>query len=133
MKTTVLHKNIFWIILFAALLLLSAAALLALKLFPPRGTVAKLYQSGALIRSIDLSRVDEPYEFTVTSPLGENTVRVEPGRIRVVSADCPDGVCVNMGWLSSAPIVCLPHEFMILTESSTGTEADAGTPDGTAG
>ena len=87
MKISLLRKNAFWIILCAVLLLLSAAALLFLGLFFPRGRIAKIYQSGVCVRSIDLERVAEPYEFTVTSPLGENTVRVEPGRIRVVSAD----------------------------------------------
>ncbi len=119
-------------ILLAALLLLSGLAVLIQRSAPARRGTAKLYLRGELIRTIDLSGVEEPYEFTVSSELGENTVRVEPGRIRVVSADCPDGVCVRMGWLSSAPIVCLPHELVILTERSP-TEWNADTPDGTAG
>ncbi|MBO6052395.1 MAG: NusG domain II-containing protein [Clostridia bacterium] len=97
------------------------------------GTVANLYQGGVCVRSIDLSRVTEPYEFTLTDASGENTVRVEPGRIRMISADCPDKICVNTGWISdsAAPIVCLPHRLVIRLEE--GPADDARALDGVAG
>ena len=43
---------------------------------------------------------------------------VEPGRIRVESADCPDKVCVNQGYISdgTVPIACLPHKLIIRIE-----------------
>ena len=91
------------------------------------GTVANIYRDGVCVRSVDLSRVTEPYEFTLTDVAGENTVRVEPGRIRVVAADCPDKICVNTGWISdsAAPIVCLPHRLVIRLEEgpADGTKA----------
>ena len=85
-----------------------------------RGTVANVYQNGVCIRSIDLAAVTEGYTFTVTDEAGENVVEVAPGRIRVLSADCPDQVCVRMGWLSdaAAPIVCLPHRLVIRIETA---------------
>ncbi|MBQ4350981.1 MAG: NusG domain II-containing protein [Clostridia bacterium] len=89
------------------------------------GTVANIYRDGVCVRSVDLSRVTEPYEFTLTDASGENTVRVEPGRIRIVSADCPDKICVEAGWISdsAAPIVCLPHRLVIRLEESPADEA----------
>ncbi|MBR4895991.1 MAG: NusG domain II-containing protein, partial [Clostridia bacterium] len=64
---------------------------------------------------------------------GENTVRVETGRIRIVSADCPDKICVDTGWISdsAAPIVCLPHRLVIRLEE--GPADDARALDGVAG
>ena len=58
----------------------------------------------------------EPYSFTVTGKDGlTNTVLVEPGRIRVEKADCPDQICVHQGYISdgSQPIVCLPNRLII--------------------
>ena len=44
-----------------------------------------------------------------------NMVLVEPGRIRVERADCPDQICVHQGYISdgSQPIVCLPNRLII--------------------
>ena len=65
---------------------------------------------------LDLSAVTDPYTFTVEGPGGfTNTILVEPGRIRVSQANCPDQVCVEMGAISdgTVPIVCLPHKLVI--------------------
>ena len=50
-------------------------------------------------------------------------ILVEPGRIRVSQANCPDQVCVEMGAISdgTVPIVCLPHKLVI--EIVGGAEA----------
>lgn len=107
----------FWVILIAALLLVSALASL-LVLRRTAGTVAKIYLDGQCIRSIDLSRVDSASEFIVEGSAGSNTVRVEPGRICVSQADCPDQVCVHQGWISTGavPVVCLPNRLVIQIE-----------------
>lgn len=104
-----------WIIIIALILLLSAAACLFQYLHKGTGTTAYISVDGEVIRTIDLSLVTEGYEFTVSDEFGENTIRVEKGRICVISADCPDKVCVNHGWLadSSSFISCLPHHLYI--------------------
>lgn len=111
----------FWIILIAALLAVSAAAALLLA-GRSAGTVANVYLDGQCVRSIDLSQVGEAYTFTVEGPAGTNTVQVEPGRICVSHADCPDQVCVHQGWISTgvAPIVCLPNRLVIQIEGQAG-------------
>lgn len=90
------------------------------------GTMATVTVQGSVIQTIDLSQVDEPYSFTVTTPdeSGENTIEVASGRIRVSHADCPDGICVSTGWISSrgTPIVCLPHGLTVTI--SQGGESD---------
>ncbi|MCR5826081.1 MAG: NusG domain II-containing protein [Oscillospiraceae bacterium] len=105
-----------WILLFAAAAL--ALGLLSWRLLgtPVEGTVVEVVQDGVVLREIDLSAVREAYSFVVTWPDGgSNTVLVEPGRICVAEADCPDGLCVRQGWLSDrgAPLVCLPHRLVI--------------------
>ena len=113
-----------WIALFAVLALL--LALLSLLLYRQRGegTVAEILQDGAVIREIDLSRVLREESFRVEWEGGYNTVTLRPGAICVSGADCPDQICVHMGWLRSetAPIVCLPHRLMIRLK---GSAADA--------
>ena len=115
-----------WIGIFAAFLLLCAAAALLLSR-RPAGTVANVYQNGVCIRSVGLSRVAAPCTFTVRDDAGhENTVEVQHGRIRVVSANCPDQVCVRTGWLSAGtrPIVCLPAKLTIRLEGAPADGID---------
>lgn len=111
----------FWVILIAVLLVASAAAAVWLA-GRSAGTVANIYLDGECIRSIDLSQVAEAYTFTVDGSAGTNTVRVEPGRICVSHADCPDQVCVHQGWISTGvtPIVCLPNRLVIQIEVQAG-------------
>jgi len=42
-------------------------------------------------------------------------IRVEPGRIRVLEADCPDRVCVVTGWLSrpGQMAACVPGRLLV--------------------
>ena len=57
---------------------------------------------------------------------GFNTIRVEPGRVCVIAADCQDATCVHMGWLSggTVPIVCLPHRLVIRLEHTAMETTD---------
>ena len=68
-----------------------------------------------------------PYELTVTDrDGGENVISVEPGRIRISDANCPDHVCVDTGWISDGviPIVCLPHQLVIRIEGGGNSDID---------
>jgi len=105
------------------LLGISAAALYFQTKDPGAARTAFIYQDGKLLRRIDLSRVAEPYTFTVEAPGGGyNTVRVEPGKIGISQADCPDRICQKMGMTenSAYPISCLPHKLLIQISSADG-------------
>lgn len=120
-----MKKTRFWIVLIAVLLVFSiaAAALLAGR---TQGGTAKVWKDGVLLRTIDLTAVDEPYSFSVIDAEdGGNTVEVERGRIRVSVADCPDQVCVHQGWISTSavPVVCLPHGLVIEIVGADGPDA----------
>ena len=107
-------KTVFWAILFA---LLALGGLLVYRL-RDGGVTASVYVDGALYDTIDLSAVAAPYEFTIETALGWNTLRVSPGAIQVTDADCPNHDCVKQGAISDSalPIVCLPHKLVIEIE-----------------
>ncbi len=101
-----------------------AAALFAVSLFlwcaaswrRPHAQTVEIVRDGKTIAVIDLSAETAPRTLTLKSPDGGfNTLLIERGRIRVLSADCPGRDCVNMGWLrsASAPLVCLPHRLIV--------------------
>ncbi len=117
-----------WVIILAAVLICAVGLSFWTLGRKADGTVANVYQDGVCIRSIDLSRVTESERIVIEGAGGANTILVEPGRICIEAADCPDQVCVNTGWISdsAAPIVCLPHRLVVRIEG--GTESD-GAPD----
>ena len=126
-------KTKYWILIFAVLLALAVLAALVL----PRiksGSTANIYRNGKCISSIDLDSVTEGYSFTLEDEDGHiNVVKVEPGRIRVSEANCPDKVCVNTGWISGGlkPIVCMPSKLVIRIENKAAEpEFDAVTGEG---
>ncbi len=119
-------KTRFWIILFT----LAAVAALAVSLFILNHTqseaIAGVYSDGTLIRTIDLSKVTETYEFTVSYGDEYNTIQVSSEGIRVIDSSCPDKICVHHGFLGSGmPIVCLPNRLVIRWLTETDTQYDA--------
>lgn len=116
-----------WIIVISLLLIICTVFSIFLFTKKTDGTVANIYQNGVCIYSIDLSESFEPYELTVKDSSGENTIRVEEGRICIIKADCPDNICVNDGWLSDneKPIVCLPHRLVIKISKEKEAAADS--------
>ena len=98
-----------------ALVVICALVLLLRGAATSQNKVAVVYLNGEVIREIDLDNINEPLEFDIISDGHTNTVRAERGRIRMVSADCPDKVCVDQGPIDNGalPIVCLPHKVII--------------------
>ena len=106
------------IILICAIALISLASIgLFLKRSPSGSRLtADIYQYGTVIQSIPLNEVQAPYTVTVTTKDGNsNVIEVRQGAIRILSADCPDQICVHQGFISSPtlPITCLPHRLVI--------------------
>ena len=77
---------------------------------------ADLYQNGKLLQTIRLDTVVSEYTFEIPGDAGaSNTVCVRPGSIAIVSASCPDQICVHQGFISTSllPITCLPNRLVI--------------------
>ena len=112
------------VILFLLLAAVAAsAAWLLLRDGDTDAPTARILRDGVLLEKIDLNQVEESYTLTFEDERGTNTVLVEPGRIRISEADCPDQVCVNQGFISdgTVPIVCLPHRLLV---EIVGAEGD---------
>ena len=108
----------------ALILVLVCAIAGAFLLLRPKGDLrAEVRLHGELVASVDLSALTGPVEI----PVGEHvTVQAEPGRIRVLESDCPDKLCMHMGWTASPakPVVCLPNG-VVVTVTGGGGEEDA--------
>lgn len=117
-----------WIVIFSVLLLVCILATLFLYTRQPDEMIVQVLQDGVCIRQIDLSKVKTAYSFVVEDVQGgSNTICVEPGRICITDADCPDQICVRRGWLSGSaePIVCLPHKLVIQLAGSAELDSVA--------
>ncbi len=78
--------------------------------------IADIYQDGELLISIPLDGSAAPRRFTVTGTDGcVNEIEVRSDSIGIISADCPDKLCVHQGFINSTglPIVCLPNKLVI--------------------
>lgn len=91
----------------------------------PEGSHVQIVQDGVVLYRFDLS-VAEDQTIDIAYDGRINTVQIENGRIRMLSADCPDHTCVRMGWLESGalPIVCLPNHLLIaFTDADSDLDA----------
>ena len=108
-----------------AILLIIGVAGTAWVLNAPAKSFVRVLSDGKTVYSGDLSLASDTV-FDVEYQGHVNTVEIKDHRIRVLSADCPDKTCVNMGWLKSSamPIVCLPHKLVIeFANSGDGIDA----------
>lgn len=114
-------KNAYIAITLLAILLLSSVVWILytnFRAYSPDSNIitADIFQNGTLIESICLNTVDAPYTFTVTGDNGcQNEIEVRPYSIGIISADCPDKLCVHQGFIHSSrlPITCLPNHLII--------------------
>ena len=108
----------FWLILLGVVVVLSAIA--ALQLGQTSANHAFIHKNGELTDTVNIAAVTAPFTITLESGGNVNVIAVEHGRIRMLSADCPDGTCVRQGWISGGvfPIVCLPNRVVITLDGS---------------
>ena len=101
------------------------AAFLLMKQMSVADPVAEIYVDGALVRTEMLS---QEQSFSLVTEHGYNDILIKNGAISVISADCPDRVCVNTGATNSTavPIICLPHclEIRIISAQDIGIDAE---------
>lgn len=48
-------------------------------------------------------------------------VEVDDKKIRIKESDCPQQLCVKMGWISTpgVPIVCIPNKVMVVIKADS--------------
>lgn len=111
----------FWIAVCAVIFAVSVIACVII-LTRPHGSKVIIKQDGRVVMTLDLDREsDRTVEFVYEGR--KNVLEIKNGGVRMLSADCPDHVCVHTGWLRSGkPIVCLPNK---LTVEFADSEEDA--------
>lgn len=109
-----------WILIFAAVLALCAAAFVLLRQLGVQGNVAVIRVDGEVYEKIDLNTVAVAYDMEIRTDFGYNIIEVAPDGICVIEADCRDHICIKQGKIDreGVPIVCLPHRLTIEIEGS---------------
>lgn len=118
--------------LIAALLIILCAVSLLWILYPegrnhPGQYAADIFQNGTLIMSIPLTEDNASESFLVEGENGcVNEISIRSGSIGVISADCPDQLCVRQGFIrdSRLPVVCLPNRLVIQLRPLSDTAGD---------
>ena len=66
-------------------------------------------------------------EYIIEGINGKNTLVIKDCKAEIVSADCPDKVCVNHVpiYRENESIICLPHKVVIEIEGGQDFEIDA--------
>ena len=109
-----------------AVLLIAAGGLYFSGLLRPgsEGTYGVVYVDGKEVQRYDLSQNTED---TITGVNGTNVIKVQDGKISVVSADCRDQICVNHVPINreNESIVCLPHKVVIEIQNGEDNSIDA--------
>ena len=108
-----------------AVLLACAGVLYFSGLLKPgnEGAYAVVYVDGEEVERYDLSQDTED---TINGIGGINEIKIENGKISVVSADCRDQVCVNHIPVNkeNESIICLPHKVVIEIENGVQNSID---------
>lgn len=115
----IFKSNIFWVSFFVIVIALCVVVIMNSR--NDSGKTAEIYVDGELYKEISL---ENDREYVVSTELGENTVEVKNGKVRVKSADCKNQICVNTGWVSSpdVPIICSPHRLSVQIKSDNKTD-----------
>lgn len=130
-----IKKHYIRAILLTLLLLFTAFISVTLILFPASPdtdevTIADIYHNGSLLQTISLTDIKENYVFTVTGENGAtNEIEVHPGSIGIISASCPDKLCVHQGFITNSqlPITCLPNRVVIQVRTVRADNDDSNT------
>lgn len=78
-----------------------------------RGSLVALVHDGdGEVHELPLDRDDA---LTIATSLGTNVIETRDGKVRMLDADCPNGLCLQQPALSApgAQIICLPHQLWI--------------------
>ena len=89
--------------------------------------IVEIVQDGKVLHRIDLNQVSEKQIITIEYQGHYNKIEIERDKIQIIDADCPDKLCVKMGYLkhNAPPLVCLPHHLVIqYADNSLDTNAN---------
>ena len=103
-------------VLFFAVVLLIAFGLIVLRLaITNKEDAAKsvvVESDGSILYAVPFS---DDQTLSVKTEYGENSIRIERGKVYVENADCPKQICVHTAPIRDIgqTIVCLPHRVVV--------------------
>ena len=111
------------IILLAALLVIAALLWGVISVLKKSGEFAVVIVDG--VETARYSLASDVNEVIYSEGGHTNTLVIENGRARIVSADCPDRLCVKQRSISKAgeTIICLPHKLVVKIEGKGDVDA----------
>lgn len=90
--------------------------------------IAEISVDGEVLYTYDLGQTYAvPVQISISEETKDNVIEIGTGYIQMVSASCPDHLCMKTGQISKPgeTIICLPHR-VVITIVERGTEnADA--------
>ena len=111
------------ILIFAAITLFALAVYIGFWIFEPsQGVVAQILVDGRVVKDVELS-VDGVFYL---EELRGIVFEVRSGAIAFIESDCPDQICVNVGFISRPrqTAACLPNRSVLVIIPGAGS-ADA--------
>ena len=116
------NKGIRADILLIGALLIAGGIIAVILLFAGKaGSSVVVRVDGKTVKEFSLS---ENTEYLIEGAEGgSNVLHIEGGQAWISEADCPDGLCKNMGKINKAgqSIVCLPHKVVVEISGTAGT------------
>ncbi|MDE6125164.1 MAG: NusG domain II-containing protein [Eubacterium sp.] len=122
MKKKFLRK---WdMILITAALLAAGVFMLCIHVFSTAGEYAVVEVNGETVAQLSLAE-DTVYDIEIENEV-TNTLKIENGEAKMISADCPDKICVNHRSISknNETIICLPNKVIVTIVSDTESDID---------
>ena len=76
-----------------------------------KGNKALIFKEDRIVKEVDLNN-------NLIFEIENMKIEVKNGKIRVLSSDCPNKICVKRGFISKKgeSIICAPNKVMILIE-----------------
>ena len=107
------------IILVSALLCIAALIFCALYFLTPGGDSVKIEVASKTVATLPID-TDTIYNVEIGGKT-TNTVEIKNGEVSVISADCPDKICVNHRAVSKSgeSIICLPNKVVVSIEGKS--------------
>ncbi|MDE7124397.1 MAG: NusG domain II-containing protein [Eubacterium sp.] len=122
MKKKFLRK---WdMILITSALVAAAIFMLCIHIFSDVGEYAVVEVNGETVAKLSLAE-DTVYDIEIENEV-TNTLKIENGEAKMISADCPDKICVNHRSISknNETIICLPNKVIVTIVSDTESDID---------
>lgn len=110
--------RIWEILIICIIVILSVFLFLLFKIFSRDGKIAVITIDSEVIRTINLQT--QANTVFVPDKLENVIIEVDGGKIRVLSSDCTDKICMHNGFISKVgeSIICMPNKLIIEIRSN---------------